>query len=125
MSASCLRDTTVGCTLTWELRSLASKNLADPTVIKGALSVLAQELIPATSGYTLTPKYRTNLMTSFLYKYHVDACVTMGAQVPSTEQSAAPSWYPRPVSSGVQSFDASSTTGAPVPKLCSHRQVRI
>ena len=128
---------------------LTSKNLADPGVVHSgesaaapqpsftfasadlmlclfarcsAMGILAQDLVPAAEGYATSVKFRTNLMTGFLYKYYVDACVTFGASVAATAQSAAPSWYPRPVSSGVQTFDQDSATGAAVPKLTSHRQ---
>ena len=102
---------------------LIGKDICDESTIHGAVQMLAGELVPSTAaGYTEPAAYRTDVMTSFLYKYMLDACRTFGGTVSPPLLSAADPWMARAVSSSTQTFDPASTTCAATPKLTSHRQ---
>eukprot|EP01052_Picozoa_sp_SAG31_P013871 SAG31_NODE_846_length_11539_cov_70.858392_5_plen_499_part_00 len=101
---------------------LIGKRLTDPDTVTGALHTLATELVPATDGYFISPEYRLSLAKNFLYKYCIDATLIYGGTVDPTEESARQAWYPRPVSSSTQTFNADSVTCAAIPKLSSWRQ---
>ncbi|GFS24807.1 indole-3-acetaldehyde oxidase-like, partial [Elysia marginata] len=51
---------------------LTGKNLADPSVIRGAFKILSQEVQPG-PGFA-SPEYRKSLAISFFYKYILDVC---------------------------------------------------
>lgn len=104
-------------------RFLVGKDICDESTLHGAVQLLSSELVPSDdTGYTEPAAYRTDVMTSFLYKYMLDACRSFGGTVSPPLLSAADSWMDRAVSSSTQTYDPSSTTGAATPKLTSHRQ---
>jgi xanthine dehydrogenase/oxidase len=104
-------------------RFLVGKNICEEATMHGAIQTLSSELVPSDDpGYTEPAAYRTDVMTSYLYKFALDACRTFGGTVSPQLASAADAWMARAVSSSTQTYDPSSATGAATPKLTSHRQ---
>ncbi|XP_041366429.1 xanthine dehydrogenase-like [Gigantopelta aegis] len=79
---------------------LVGKQLGDPNVLKGALGMLASELIPDASSLTDT-NYIKSLALSLFYKFVLGACDT---KVSPRYKSGGANLY-RPLSSGTQSYD--------------------
>ncbi|KAK7486654.1 hypothetical protein BaRGS_00022055, partial [Batillaria attramentaria] len=79
---------------------LAGKQLGDPQVLKGALTVLGQELNPTSDPVLASPKYRRTLAQALFYRYALQVCPKA---VAARYQSGA-SALQRPVSSAVQTY---------------------
>ncbi|KAK3581554.1 hypothetical protein CHS0354_031894 [Potamilus streckersoni] len=82
---------------------LLGKQLGDPNVLKGALSVLQQEVVPDSNPVLASPVYRKQLTLILFYKFVLQV---VGDKASARFQSATDCLpISRPLSSGQQTYD--------------------